>query len=74
MLIIILLISLLIRVYDLNTPNSYVFDEVYHAFTAKEYLKLNKDAWNPFAIPPQGVSYEWLHPPILYWLPPLLVG
>lgn len=64
MLIIILVLSFLLRTYHLNIPNSYVFDEVYHAFTAKEYLSLNKDAWNPFATAPQGVAYEWLHPPV----------
>lgn len=60
----ILLLTFLLRFYHLSYPNSYVFDEVYHAFTAKEYLKNNKDAWNPYAIPPKGVAYEWLHPPI----------
>ncbi len=54
----------MLRIYSINIPESYIFDEIYHAFTAKEYLKFNRDAWNPFAIPPPGVAYEWLHPPI----------
>lgn len=64
LLTLLLVFSLLVRLYMLNSPNAYVFDEVYHAFTAKEYLKGNTEAWDPFAKPPEGVAYEWLHPPI----------
>lgn len=63
-LIIILLSAIFFRLYRLDYPNSYVFDEVYHAFTAKEYLKGSKDAWDPFATSPKGVAYEWTHPPL----------
>lgn len=63
-LIAILIFAAFTRLFRLDYPNNYVFDEVYHAFTAKEYLKGNKEAWNPFASPPPGVAYEWLHPPI----------
>jgi dolichyl-phosphate-mannose-protein mannosyltransferase len=63
-LIIIILFTTVTRLYRLDYPTAYVFDEVYHGFTAKEYLKANRDAWNPFATPPKGVAYEWLHPPI----------
>lgn len=63
-LFIILIISFLLRVYRLDYPNLYVFDEVYHAFTAKEYLRGNREAWNPWAESPSGVAFEWLHPPI----------
>lgn len=45
-------------------PENFVFDEVYHAFTAKEYLKGNKDAWEWWTAPPPGVAYEWTHPPL----------
>ncbi|QQG43612.1 MAG: phospholipid carrier-dependent glycosyltransferase [Candidatus Daviesbacteria bacterium] len=62
--ILILIFTAITRLYHLSYPNSYVFDEVYHAFTAKEYLQGNKDAWNPYATPPKDVAYEWLHPPI----------
>lgn len=64
LLIVLIVFSFLTRLYMLNYPTSYVFDEVYHAFTAKEYLVGNKSAWDPFAKPPEGVAYEWLHPPI----------
>lgn len=52
------------RLIRLDYPNKYVFDEVYHAYTAKEYLKGNKDAWSPWGKSPPGVAFEWLHPPI----------
>lgn len=63
-LIAILIFAAMARLYRLDYPNQYIFDEVYHAYTAKEYLKGNKDAWNPFGKSPPGVAFEWLHPPI----------
>src|SRR5258708_4883682 len=63
-LIILIISAAFFRFYRLDYPKTYVFDEVYHAFTAKEYLKGNKAAWDPWATPPKGVAYEWLHPPI----------
>lgn len=63
-LFIILLVSLLLRVFRIDYPNSYVFDEVYHAFTAKEYLKGKSDTWVWWSTPPKGVAYEWTHPPL----------
>ncbi|MBI2086407.1 phospholipid carrier-dependent glycosyltransferase [Candidatus Daviesbacteria bacterium] len=63
-LILILLLTAFLRLYRLDYPNKYVFDEVYHAYTAKEYLKGNKEAWSPWGKSPPGVAFEWLHPPI----------
>lgn len=63
-LILILLLTACLRLYRLDYPNKYVFDEVYHAYTAKEYLNGNKDAWSPWGKSPPGVAFEWLHPPI----------
>ena len=63
-LLIILLLIASLRLFRLDYPNSYVFDEVYHAFTAKEYLNLSKEAWDPYAKPPEGVAFEWTHPPL----------
>ncbi|MDP3948099.1 MAG: phospholipid carrier-dependent glycosyltransferase [bacterium] len=60
----IILITAFLRLYRLDYPNKYVFDEVYHAYTAKEYLKGNKEAWSPWGKSPPGVALEWLHPPI----------
>lgn len=63
-LIIILLSTAFLRLYRLDYPNKYVFDEVYHAYTAKEYLKGNREAWSPWGKSEPGVAFEWLHPPI----------
>lgn len=63
-LILIIVFSAALRLYRLDYPNKYVFDEVYHAYTAKEYLIGNKDAWSPWGKSAPGVAFEWLHPPI----------
>ena len=63
-LIAILLFALLTRFYNLNYPTVYVFDEVYHAFTAKEFSQNHKEAWEWWTTPPPGVAYEWTHPPL----------
>lgn len=62
-LILILLSTAFMRLYRLDYPRAYVFDEVYHAFTAKEYLKGSKEAWEWWTTPPPNVAYEWTHPP-----------
>ncbi len=64
LLIILLIFTAITRLYNLNYPNTYIFDEVYHGFTAKEYLKGNKEAWSPWGKSEPGVAFEWLHPPI----------
>lgn len=64
-LILILLLTALLRLYRLDYPNKYIFDEVYHAYTAKQYLIGNKDAWSPWGkATEEGTAFEWLHPPI----------
>lgn len=63
-LILILISTAFFRLYRLDFPNKYVFDEVYHAFTAKEYLAGHKEAWEWWTTPPPGVAYEWTHPPL----------
>lgn len=61
----ILLFAAFLRLYRLDYPNKYVFDEVYHAYTAKQYLAGNRDAWSPWGkSTEEGVAFEWLHPPI----------
>lgn len=63
-LILILLLAFFLRLFRIWYPDAYVFDEVYHAFTAKEYLKGSKEAWEWWTTPPPGVAYEWTHPPL----------
>ena len=64
LLIAILIFASLSRLIRIDYPNKYIFDEVYHAYTAKEYLKGNKEAWSPWGKSEPGVAFEWLHPPI----------
>jgi dolichyl-phosphate-mannose--protein O-mannosyl transferase len=63
-LILIILLSSFLRLYRLDYPNKYVFDEVYHGFTAKEILSGHREAWEWWNTPPPGVAYEWTHPPL----------
>ena len=63
-LIAILVLSAFFHFYRLDYPNAYVFDEVYHGFTAKQYLIGNKEAWEWWTTPPPGVAFEWTHPPL----------
>ena len=64
LLIAILVVSAFFHLFRLDYPNAYVFDEVYHGFTAKEYLVGNKEAWEWWTTPPAGVAFEWTHPPL----------
>lgn len=64
LLVLIIILAAFLRLFRLDYPNKYIFDEVYHAYTAKEYLKGNRDAWSPWGKSPPGVAFEWLHPPI----------
>lgn len=62
--ILILVLSFFLRIYRFDYPNTYVFDEVYHGFTAIEYSKGEIKAWEWWNTPPPGVAYEWTHPPL----------
>jgi dolichyl-phosphate-mannose--protein O-mannosyl transferase len=49
----------------LASPPRYIFDEVYHAYTAGEYVRGNHDAYVWYTKSPQkGVAYMWNHPPL----------
>lgn len=61
---VVIFLILFLRVFRFDYPSTYVFDEVYHAFTAKEYAKGNIEAWEYWTKPPPGVAYEWTHPPL----------
>lgn len=63
-LVLILLLAFSLRLFSLAHPPEYIFDEVYHAFTAREYLHNNIEAWEWWTTPPPGVAYEWTHPPV----------
>jgi len=66
-LFLIILISFGLRFHRLEIPKSYIFDEVYYAFTAQEMAKGNKLAWQipgEEAAAPEDLDYEWTHPPL----------
>jgi len=51
--------------WRLTTPDQYIYDEVYHAYTAAQYADGNTDAWLwSTKAPKDGVAYEWTHPPL----------
>lgn len=56
--------AFLTRFFQLWIPQNFYFDEVYHAFTAREFLLGNPAAWEFSATPPAGFAYEWTHPPL----------
>lgn len=64
LLLLIFAFSLGIRLYHLQLPQSYYFDEVYFGFTAQEMAKGNRAAWESWSKAPEGLAYEWTHPPL----------
>lgn len=64
LLTVLLLVSLFLRLWRIDYPKNYVFDEVYYPFTAKEYLKGNKEAWEWWTKAPEGNAYAWVNPPL----------
>ena len=62
--IVLILLAIFTRFWRLGVPDTYHFDEVYHAFTAKEMLLGNPAAWEFWNTPPAGFAYEWTHPPL----------
>lgn len=61
----ILAFAFIARIFNLNSPQTMYFDEVYHAFTAKTMLGADyAKAWEWWNTPPEGFAYEWTHPPI----------
>jgi len=63
-LIAILLFSYSTRIWRLSFPPEYYFDEVYHAFTAEAYSRNDPKGYEWWHQAPDGVAYEWLHPPV----------
>jgi dolichyl-phosphate-mannose-protein mannosyltransferase len=53
------------RLARLNAPDQRYFDEVYHAYTAEQWVRGNTDAWLwSTQAPDEGCAYEWTHPPL----------
>lgn len=59
-----LIVSLGMRLYGLSKPDSFYFDEIYYAFTAQEISKGESGAWGYTHKAPEGLAYEWSHPPV----------
>ncbi len=57
-----LILTLGLKLYRLDVPNSYYFDEIYYAFTAQEMAKGNRAGWEIGGKAPEGFAYEWSHP------------
>lgn len=61
----ILLFSFITRIYNVNIPEKYYFDEVYHAVTAKLYARNDPSGYEWWHEPPEpNTAIEWLHPPL----------
>ncbi len=62
--LVIFLFASLSRFLRLNFPPNYMFDEVYHAFTAQAMSRGDPRAWEWWNQSPSGFAYEWTHPPL----------
>lgn len=62
--LLIIIVAFCARVYRLETPPNFFFDEVYHGFTATTYLHNDPKGYEYWQTPPEGVAYEWTHPPL----------
>lgn len=63
-LVLILAWAFFTRIYRLEQPTTYVFDEVYHGVTSKLIARNDERAyewWNPPVEP--NTAVDWLHPP-----------
>jgi len=65
MLLGILLLASITRLWRLDYPKGYYFDEVYNAFTTVEMTKGERIAFEWFhQSPVEGTAYGWTHPPL----------
>ncbi len=65
MLGLIIAFALITRLWNLQIPTGYYFDEVYNAFTTQEVAKGNIKAYEWFHTSPvAGTAYGWTHPPL----------
>lgn len=53
------------RIWRLDIPGSYIFDEVYHVPSLRAFAQNNPAAFDVYAQAPEpGTAYDWLHPPL----------
>lgn len=65
-LVLILLFAFFTRLYNVQFPENYYFDEVYHAMTAKLVARNDPRAyeWTHGDTIEPNTYVEWLHPPM----------
>lgn len=64
-LMLILLFALLTRLYRLDFPQNYYFDEVYHVPAIKLIMQGDWRAFEWWHSPTEGTNnFDWLHPPV----------
>jgi dolichyl-phosphate-mannose-protein mannosyltransferase len=60
--------ALLLYLPRLAVPPVYIYDEVYHAYTAAQYVAGNADAYVWYTHAPEpNAAYTWNHPPLGLW-------
>lgn len=59
-----LLFGLCAKLYRLDYPKDFYFDETYHGFTATRMLHGDAGVFDPWVKQPKGTAYEWTHPPL----------
>jgi dolichyl-phosphate-mannose--protein O-mannosyl transferase len=59
-----LVFGLCTKLYRLDYPKSFYFDETYHGFTATRFLHGDSNVFDPWVKQPHGTAYEWTHPPL----------
>jgi dolichyl-phosphate-mannose-protein mannosyltransferase len=64
LLVLLLVGSFLIKLIFLGHPDELYFDEVYHGYTAKQYVHNNPDGYDPWGTAEEGKANEWTHPPL----------
>lgn len=64
-LILILIIGFILRVWRIELPPTYIFDEVYHVPSLRAFAQNNPEAFDVYAKAPEpNTAYDWLHPPL----------
>jgi hypothetical protein len=62
---VLLIFSLLLRLFRLSIPQRYIYDEVYHVVTVKAIAANNPDGYEWWHESPEpDTAYDWLHPPL----------
>lgn len=58
------ILALVLFLPRLTTPPTYVFDELYYAYTAGRYVAGDPGAYDTAILPQDDPAIEWTHPPL----------